>query len=70
MNCCCKRERRDEENGECGIVHFLDFPGPWNNSKNKIGVAIDVVTMHDTCISNTSMCVSESFKLQTKVILN
>ena len=71
MNCCCKRgRRRDEETGEYEIVHFLNLPGPWNNGKNKIGVTIDVVAMHDTCISNTSMCVSESFKFQTKVILN
>ena len=33
VNCCCKRERRDEETGECEVVHFLDFPGPWNNGK-------------------------------------
>ena len=31
--CFCKRERRDEETGECEIIHFLDFPGPWNNGK-------------------------------------
>ena len=45
MNCCCKRERRDEETGEYEIVHFLNLPGPWNNGKNKIGVAVDVVAM-------------------------
>ena len=44
--CFCKRgRRRDEETGEYEIVHFLDLPGPWNNGKNRIGVAVDVVAM-------------------------
>ena len=52
--CFCKRGIRDEETGEYEMIHFLDLPGPWNNGKNKIGVAID--SSHDTCISNTSVC--------------